>query len=64
MKLYEFYSVNRKPVLFPVVSRNITEGTLSEDKEGKNINGNNEKYDLKVPYFNGIRKLIEITKHD
>ena len=36
MKLYEFYSVNRKPVLFPVVSRNITEGTLSEDKEGKN----------------------------
>jgi len=32
--------------------------------EINNINGNNEIYDLKVPYFNGIRKLIEITKHD
>jgi 16S rRNA (guanine527-N7)-methyltransferase len=32
--------------------------------EINNIKGNNEIYDLKVPYFNGIRKLIEITKHD
>jgi 16S rRNA (guanine527-N7)-methyltransferase len=32
--------------------------------EINNIKGNNKIYDLKVPYFNGIRKLIEITKHD
>jgi uncharacterized ubiquitin-like protein YukD len=32
--------------------------------EINNIKGNNEIYDLKVPYFNGIRKLIKITKHD
>ena len=32
--------------------------------EINNIKANNKIYDLKVPYFNGIRKLIEITKHD
>jgi 16S rRNA (guanine527-N7)-methyltransferase len=32
--------------------------------EINNIKGNSEIHDLTVPYFDGVRKLIEITKYD